>query len=221
MYLSDVNISTYVISLAVSEECKKEIKKEFSGRLEFKLKMVPYINCNRTSDFLWNTFCSIVSEAINSDDDVIVICKEDHKFTPNYRCEGFIKDVITASELGCQLIWGGARSFGIAVPLTERLFWIDWAWGSQFIVLFRSAFMKVLDSCFIYGENEFDNFLSTIIPNKMVLYPFISKQHEYDCSNYFECYNNPEVVSVQKDGASFRLKKYLELSREYNAFCIH
>ena len=148
MYLSDVNISTYVISLAVSEECKKEIKKEFSGRLEFKLKMVPYINCNRTSDFLWNTFCSIVSEAINSDDDVIVICKEDHKFTPNYRCEGFIKDVITASELGCQLIWGGARSFGIAVPLTERLFWIDWAWGSQFIVLFRSAFMKVLDSCF-------------------------------------------------------------------------
>lgn len=220
MKLNNITISTFVMNLEERQDRRKHIENEFAGRAEFDLHIVPAIKSERGADGLWKTFFSIVEEANKGDDDVIIICEDDHKFTPDYERDSFLRDVITASELGCQLLWGGIGNFSAVVPLNERLLWVDWAWCDQFTILFRSAFEKILNSHFVWGKDEADNFLSTIIPNKMVLFPAISIQQEFGYSDVTDYNKKPGRVTAYMTETSERLKQCMEISKRYKAFCI-
>lgn len=214
---NDITIPVYVINLPERTERLESIYETFKGKNEFELNIIPAIKRERGADGLWQTIYSIVEKANDGDDEVIIICEDDHVFTPAYERDLFIDEVIAAGQSGCQMLLGGIGNYKNAVPLSKNRLWIDWSWCTQFVVLYRTAFQSILDSTF--GEKDVaDEFLSLLLSNKMVLYPFISRQKDFGYSDVTASNNNKGQIEDLFDQTEARLNKMMEAYQKYCVF---
>lgn len=215
MDFSDIKIPVYIINLKERIDRKKNILKTFHGRNEFELNIVPAIKKRRGADGLWQTIVSIINKVKDNDDEVIIICEDDHIFTRNYNRDLFLSEVIMAGQQGCQLLLGGIGNFRNAIPLSQHRLWVDWCWCTQFMVLYRPAFSLILNAKF--GEKDVaDEFLSLLLSNKMVLYPFVSVQKEFGYSDVTE--SNNEVGHM--DNLFKKTEERLNLlMNKFNQYC--
>mgnify|MGYP006977138430 FL=1 len=120
--------------------------------------------------------------AKEQEEDVIVICEDDHFFTGNYSPGLLFKEIREAYMQGAELLSGGIGGFGQAIPVGYHRYWVDWFWSTQFIVIYSSAFDTILSYEF-QEDDTADGVLSEIIYNKMVIYPFISEQKDFGYSD--------------------------------------
>ena len=154
----------------------------------------------------------IIKQVKNGDDDVIIICEDDHMFTEHYDKSRFIQNLIEASDQGVELLSGGIGGFGNAIPVTQNRYWIDWLWCTQFIVLYRPIFRKILEYEFDDTDTA-DGVLSELTSHKMVLYPFISIQHDFGYSDVTRSNNEiNEMITTHFRNANEKMNIY------YNAF---
>ncbi|MBR5919321.1 MAG: glycosyl transferase, partial [Prevotella sp.] len=58
----------------------------------------------------------------------------------------------------------------------------DWFWSTQFIVVFKPLFQKILDYDFKDSDTA-DGVLSVIAKDKMTMYPFVSVQTDFGYSD--------------------------------------
>ena len=61
------------------------------------------------------------------------------------------------------------------MPIAKNRYWVDWFWCTQFIVVYKKLFQKILDYEFKDTDTA-DGVISMLSNNLMTLYPFISKQ---------------------------------------------
>jgi len=178
----NIIIPTYVINLPERTERREHIQTQFEGRKEFDLRIVKACKHEIGAVGLWNTIRKIVQMSIDNEDDVIIICEDDHKFTNSYSKEFLIKNIIEAHQQGADILAGGIGNFIQVVPLTETRLWIDSFWSTQFIILYRKFFASILEEPF---DNTVvpDDLLSKITSNKMTLFPFISVQKDFGYSD--------------------------------------
>lgn len=173
----NIIIPTYVINLKEGKDRLLHIRQQFKGKSEFELHIQKAYKYEISAVGLWNSIVDVIKMAIVNDDDVIIICKDDHTFTKYYDKIFFIENILEAHEQGVDLLSGGIGGFNHAIPITKNRYWIDSFSGTQFIVIYRRFFNKILDKSF--GEKDtVDGILSKISCNKMVLYPFISVQKD-------------------------------------------
>ncbi len=169
-------------------ERRSHIEKQFQGKPEFKLTWIEAIEHPIGAVGLWKSMVKVVETAIINDDDIIIICEDDHTFTSAYSKEYFFANIIAANNQESELLSGGIGGFGTAVPVDSNRYWIDWFWCTQFIVVFKPLFQKILDYDF-QDTDTADGVLSVIANNKMTLYPFISIQKDFGYSDV-TCANN-------------------------------
>ena len=81
---SDFYIPTYVINMKERLDRKKHIIGEFKGRDEFDVTYMDACTHTIGAVGLWNSIVRIIRLAIENEDDVIVICEDDHYFTEDY-----------------------------------------------------------------------------------------------------------------------------------------
>lgn len=156
----DYSISTYLLGCA---------EVEFQGRNEFDLIHIPSEKKSR-----WQLFKECIKRANSTgEDDVIIICFEGHRFTKNYCKEDLFKSIIKCAELGTHLLIGGCTDFRNLVPLTKDLYWIDCFFKANFYIVYKTAYRLLLDIDPKEIE-ELDEILSPSLPNKLILYPFVS-----------------------------------------------
>ena len=74
--------------------------------------------------------------AKEQEEDVIVICEDDHFFTENYSPGLLFKEIREAYMQGAELLSGGIGGFGQAIPVGYHRYWVDWFWSTQFIVIY-------------------------------------------------------------------------------------
>lgn len=215
MNYSDINIPTYVINLLERTDRRDSIIETFSNHPEFELNIVPAIKCKRGADGLWQSIIRIVKRVREGDDEVIIICEDDHVFTSEYNRDIFIQNVIDAGRQGCQILYGGIGNFHNAVYVSENRFWIDWNWCTHFMVIYRPAFDILIEANF--GNFDVaDEFLSRIIPNKMVLYPFISVQKEFGYSDVTPSNNQVGKITQFFTDTTQRLEKLKNIYEKYH-----
>lgn len=179
----DITIPTYVINLKERPERLFHVLSQFEGKTEFDIRVVEACRHRIGAVGLWQSIVKIIREVVNEDDDdMIIICEDDHTFTPDYCRDEFIRHIIKAYEQGCELLSGGIGGFGNAFPADENRYWIDWFWCTQFIVIYRPLFGKILDVSFT-DKDTADGKLSEMVHNKMTIYPFISIQHDFGYSD--------------------------------------
>lgn len=176
----NVTIPTYVINLSGKEQCKKHIEKQFKGKKEFDIKRVKAHKHKIRAVGLWLSIRQIIEISIKKEDDVIIICENIHEFTEYYSKELLMQNIMEAHEQHAEYLSGGTFGFDTAVPITPSLFWISQSLSTQFIILYKDLFKKILDEPFNDSVKPY-LLLSEITSNKMVMLPFISQCKNYDC----------------------------------------
>lgn len=215
MDFSEIKIPVYIINLKERTDRLKSVLETFHGKEEFELNIIPAIKKKRGAEGLWQTIISIVKQVEKSEDEIIIICEDDHVFTKDYDRDLFISELIDAGRQGCQILLGGIGNYRSAVPISQHRLWIDWSWCTQFMVLYKPAFSKILNAKF--GEKDVaDEFLSLLLSNKMVLYPFVSVQKEFGYSDVTE--SNNEVGHM--DNLFKKTEERLNLlMNKFNQYC--
>jgi len=210
--VSKIFIPTYVINLPERTERRERIEKEFNGRTEFDLHIVEACKHEIGAVGLWNSLRSIVKKAKENEEDAILICEDDHFFTPHYDRERFLRQVMLAGAMGTQLLSGGVGGFGHYVPVPGEMFWTDWFWCTQFIVLYKNAFQPILEAPFAENDTA-DGKLSEILSNKLVTAPFISEQKDYGYSDVTKANNEAGKIEEYFNVSRYRLSLF-EFARE-------
>ena len=210
--LDRIAIPTYVINLKERSERLLHIQKQFEQRDEFSITIVDAIKHKNGAVGLWLSIRKIIQLAVENEDDVIVICEDDHEFTDTYSKEVFLMNVILAQQLGIEYLSCGCSHFEHAVPITQNLYWVSLCQATQFIVLYKPVFQKILKEP--YDETVIaDLLLSEMIANKMILYPAISTQRNFGYSDVTPIHNEHEnLVTNMFARTKERLDKINEMA---------
>lgn len=214
MNYNNISIPTYVINLPERLDRRESIDREFKGRNEFDLQIRQAVKHPIGAVGLWKSIRNIVNEAYRHDDDVIIICEDDHVFTEYYERDKFISQIILAARMGTQILYGGIHGFGNALLIADGMFWFDWNIGTQFLVVFRSVFQLILSLRFTQKDAA-DLFLSTHVSNKLLLYPFISTQKEFGYSDVTEINEIKGIMTHRTEEAEKRLANYIRVTKKY------
>jgi hypothetical protein len=221
---SSILLPVYIISAAERMENRQHIQEQFSGRSEFDTRIVPIAghemtiadheltaSANKTAAgheieavALWQTIRNIIRMAIDSDDDVIIICRDDHEFTADYSVAYLVRNIIGAHEQGADILLGGLENFGHAVPITEDRFWVNPFWSSRFFVLYKKIFPLILKEPFD-EKISVDEILSAMTSNKMLLFPFVSVWKDFGSADRLGSagrFGSPEPGVVGRLGAA-------------------
>lgn len=178
----DIIIPTYVINSPKRMDKLAHIELQFDGKSEFEL-MIFEGNKNTTGEIgLWQSILKIINMAFFNEDDVIIICEDSHEFTKDYSKIFLLQNIIEAANQGAEILSGGISNFYHAVPITKNRLWIDTLCCTQFIIVYKSLFTKILKEPFEDADTVSGK-LSEITSHKMILFPFISKQKNFENCN--------------------------------------
>jgi len=189
-------IPTYVINLKERPERKEHMIKQFAGRDEFQLNIVEACIHPIGAIGLWQSIVKVIRMAMENDDDVIILCEDDHYFTEHYSKKLLIRSIIDAHKKGADTLSGGIGGFGCAIPVSKNLYWVDWLWSLQFTVIYKKFFQSILDYDFKEGDST-DGSISRLSSNKLAFYPFISRQKAFGYSDVTQSYNTDTELVIR------------------------
>lgn len=145
----------------------------------------------------------------------MILCEDDHDFTEHYDRNKFIENIIQSYYQKADLLSGGVGGFGLAAPVTETRYWVDWFWCTQFIVVYKQFYQKIL--AYDFQENDTaDGVFSKLSNNKMALYSFISVQHDFGYSDVTKQNNEVTGLIVKFfEDANRRFQIYKNVYKRY------
>ncbi|HEX8020967.1 hypothetical protein [Mucilaginibacter sp.] len=213
----DVAIPTYIINLPERPERLDHIKKQFVGKDEFNVQIIEACRNPIGAVGLWESIRKIVKIAMDNEDDVIIICEDDHQFTADYSKSLLLKNILEANEQHTEMISGGICEFHKALPVTANRAWVSTSFCTQFIILYKPVFNKILDTPYDDTVTA-DAMLSTIVSNKMVFFPFISAQKPFGYSDVTKGnHENIELFARSFYRENTRLKRIYEARATYSS----
>ena len=159
-------LQVFIINQADTE---KPVYENHFNENEF---LVDYIVSPYESVFCLANLKRAIETAKEKNEDIILVCRNDVRFTPSYSKEILFTNISLAHKLSAEILIGGAQDFEIAIPVTENLFWINHFFNVPLAVIFKNAFEKILnlESAKPYME-ELD--ISALLSNKLLLHPYL------------------------------------------------
>lgn len=168
-----VTFPTFVINQHADKHHVFSILKRFEGKREFELQIINPINDPDPEKSKWLALQEIINEAVNSKEDMIVLCDYGIEFTAHYSPRSLIKNIIEANEQAADYLLGGVANFTYAVPTSQNRFWVEPCHSASLLVIYRQMFTKIIAASYTSGK-KVDELLSEIASNKLVVYPFIA-----------------------------------------------
>lgn len=141
-------IPTYVINLKERRDRRAHIELQFENRTEFSLHFVDAVRHNTGAIGLWETIKHIILNVENSKSDYIILCEDDHVFADAYVYKDFIKELNIARGLGADILVGGPSYVNGTLPVSNNLFWVQKFTGTQFVIVFRKFYNRILEANF-------------------------------------------------------------------------
>lgn len=206
---NDTYIPVYIINRKDRAERKAHILNEFKGKTEFDITLVEACTHENGALGLWNSIIKVIGQAQKNEDDIIIICEDDHYFTEHYSPGLLWKEIREAYKQGADLLSGGIGGFGHAVPVGYCRYWVDWLWCTQFVVLYKHFFETILAYEFKEGDTA-DGIFSTLSANKLVIYPFISEQRDFGYS---------DVTQTNKENQGRIREHFAWANRQFKMIC--
>ncbi|OKZ15140.1 MAG: hypothetical protein BHV77_16665 [Bacteroides sp. 43_108] len=212
-------IPTCIINLKERKDRYNHVLNEFSGRTEFDVHIIEACKNKVGAVGLWKSICQIIEEAKESNEDCVLICEDDHIFTEYYDRTKFMRQILLASVMGAQMLIGGIGGFGNLINLRFELYWCDWFWCTQFIVVYKNAYDIILNADFGVRDVA-DERLSSILTNKIVIAPFISEQTDFGYSDVTLENNNTSSILRHFAKSKRRLAHYKYAERIFSEGCL-
>ncbi len=146
-------IPTRIINLKHRTDRREHIEKEFAGRAEFSIEVIEACEHHIGAIGLWQSICGIISTASQKDWPYVLICEDDHQFTTEYSPD-YLLDCITECETeGGDVLLGAVSWFDSALPVNDKLYWVARFTGTQFMIIYRKFYEKILSADFGVGDN--------------------------------------------------------------------
>lgn len=207
-------IPVYAFNLKSRPDRLAHLQHQFEDKPEFKVTHITAIKHDIGAIGLWESICKAVAMAQKQNEDIIVLCEDDHEFTQYYSVDYLLSNIAEAYAQGAELLNGGIGGFGNAVPVDTNRSCVDWFWCTQFVVLFAPIFSKILNYDFKEGDTA-DGVLSHIADSPQVMYPPISTQKDFGYSDIIQrqpMFQNRLFYSCNKRLASIHsvYQKYLK-----------
>jgi hypothetical protein len=211
----DIVIPTYIINLPERTERLEHIKKQFAGKDEFKVQIIEACKNPIGAVGLWETIRKIIKIAIGNEDDVIILCEDDHEFTSDYSKVFLLENIMQAHLQQAEMLLGGICGLAKALPITDNRAWISYSHCTQFTILYKPLFQKILDEP--YNNNVIaDILLSKMVFNKMCFFPFISVQKYFGYSDVSKGNNDDKEMLIRNfTRANAQLKRIYEAKAAY------
>jgi hypothetical protein len=184
----NITIPTYIINLPERTERKAHILRQFKHKPEFDVTIIEACKHDIGAVGLWLSIRKIIQMAIDNEDDVIIICEDDHCFTADYSRDYLLKNILEAYRQDAEYLSGGTSHFNFAIPVSSNRFWVDTCLATQFIILYKKKFRDILDEPFD-EEVVADILLSRMMANKMILAPPVSIQQSFGYSDVSSIHN--------------------------------
>ncbi|MBZ4187682.1 hypothetical protein [Niabella beijingensis] len=209
-------LPVYVINLPERMERRKHIMKQFEGRSEFDVRLIDAMKRPVGALGLWESIRKVILLATERNEDVIIICEDDHEFTSDYSKEVLFKTIVQAHLQGCEYMSGGSGKFDVAVPLDNNRLWTNHCLSTQFIILYRRFFNKILEAPF--DENVIGDIkLSGLTKDKMLLYPPVSTQRDFGYSDVTSLHNHHKGIVQNMFRKTFeRLDGIMKMHFDYH-----
>lgn len=202
-----ISIPTYIINLPKRKDRLAHVLSQFHDKKEFEINIIEASEHKIGAVGLWQSICRVIQIAIEKQEDVIILCEDDHQFTEDYDCERFIESIYEAHRLNANFLLGGINGgFSNILPLPFGLFWLDKFWGTHFVVIFRRFFDVILNEAFSYQDTADDKF-SEMTSNKFVMYPMIAKQKGFGYSDITESNNTDFQLDHLHHSTTSRIDK--------------
>lgn len=205
--VDNIFMPAHIINLKERTDRKEHILKEFAPHGEFHPQIEEAVKEKNGAVGLWKSICNIVRSAQEEDEDYVLICEDDHFFTKHYHKETFFHQVMLAGAMGADLLSGGIGGFGNLVSLRNGLYWVDWIWCTQFMVIYKKAYGTILNAVFT-AQDVADEKLSEILKNKMVIAPYISEQTDFGYSDITSTNNADAMILQHFDNSRNTLRHY-------------
>jgi methylmalonyl-CoA mutase cobalamin-binding subunit len=206
----NIVIPTYIINLPERTERLEHIKGQFAGKDEFNIQIIEACKNPIGAVGLWETIRKIIKLAIENKDDVIIICEDDHEFTPDYSRSFLLKNIMEAYLQQAEMLLGGVCGLIKALPISDNRAWISYSHCTQFTILYKPVFQKILDEPY-NNKVVADILLSKMVINKMVIFPFISVQKYFGYSDVSQGNNDDkEMLNRNFSMANRQLKRIFD-----------
>jgi len=209
------NIKTYIINLEKRTSRRVHSINQFSKKNQFKINFIKAIENKNGALGLWQTIVQIIENVSIKEDDYILICEDDHRFTKNYNPQKLSNLIKEAQEKQADILLGGISWFKDALQVSENLFWIDSFTGLQFTIIFKQFFKKILESSFTANDVA-DLKISSLTENKFVIAPFVSVQKEFGYSDVTLKNNGTARVERLFKGVNSKLEELVKVANFYN-----
>lgn len=210
------SISTYIVNLKSRKDRLKHIKQQFKNKPEFDFHIIEACLHEKGNMGLWQSFQKVIKIAEENDDGVIIFVEDDHIFTEHYQWNFLFNNIVESNKQGLDILLGGITGgFKNVVPITKNRLWVDHFWGTQFTIIYKRFYSKILEANF-EEKDTLDDFLSNLTPNKMVLYPFISIQKEFGYSDVTKSNNIEGNITTYFEKSSKILDIYASKFEKYS-----
>ncbi|WP_313157433.1 hypothetical protein [Sphingobacterium multivorum] len=186
-------IQVFAINLEDRDDRKNHIIKQFAGKSEFEFTLVKAVKHKVGAVGLWRTLYNIIKHAETRQLPYIIVCEDDHCFTPHYNVVELRNTIAKAERLCSDILLGGVSHFEDAVQVEQELFWINHFTGFQFTIIYKRAFKKLLALEFNDDDNV-DLKMSQISDSMYCMSPFISVQEEFGYSDVKVKNADPGIV---------------------------
>lgn len=205
-------IKTFAINVPKRKDRYEHILSVFSDTKAFDFQVKSCIPNEKGNVSLWLTIKQIIEENIN--EPYIIICEDDHYFTEDFSEEALLQNIQKAQSLEADILSGGVSWFDIAVQVDKNLFWLKTFNGTQFMIIFKKFFLKILEANFKEKESA-DFKISSLTKNVFVTVPFISKQKEFGYSDVTVLNNEKGKVERLFEKTSGRLSILKKVKASY------
>lgn len=215
---TDFTIPTYIINLPERTDRRRHVLAQFEGKSEFDTRIIEAVRHPIGAVGLWESMLKAVRMAIENDDDVMIICEDDHIFTPGYSKEYLLNSIIQAHEAGANLLLGGIAAFSNVIQVCPHLWWVDSFWSTQFVVVYRKFFDQILNEPFEDTDTA-DGKFSVMTSNKMLMVPAVSGQFEFGYSDVSKAIAAvPGLMTQYFRETDMRLENIINAKKRYAPF---
>lgn len=209
-----MKIPVYIVHLPSRKDRKKHILKQFKNKKEYFLNIVTPVRDALPNRSLCYTFQKIAAREKENDSDFFIFCEDDHAFTEDYSYELIRKKIKEAISLQADILSGGVSWFQTAMYISESLFWINLFSGTQFTVVFKKFYNKIIQANFT-EKDTIDHKISLLSENIFIIFPFMSTQKEFGYSDVTPINNSKHRVDKLFAQSKNLLKLHTQIINYY------
>ena len=208
-------IPTYIVNIPSRLDRRQSMEMQFQDKPEFDVTFVDAVQHPNGAIGIWQSLVKVIRMAQEVGYDKILFCEDDHIFTPDYSSEYLYSSIQEAYSKGAELLIGGVCGYGVTIPVGSNLYWLDWYWGNQFLIINKSLFQRIIEYDFSPCHTA-EGVLSWITNAKMTMFPFISVQKEFGYSDITATNGRKGFINGLFSGTEERIRPIHSINQMFN-----